>query len=95
MIRHRGSFRWRRTSYEKRDCAVTCRGPVERRFGLEKIVAITSGLGSISIAGGMSRGPYYYRMSKAALDMGMRALGADQPKAAKGINNYDGTIMPW
>jgi NAD(P)-dependent dehydrogenase (short-subunit alcohol dehydrogenase family) len=43
----------------------------------KKIIAITSGLGSISWAGGMPRGPYYYRMSKAALNMGMRALGAD------------------
>jgi NAD(P)-dependent dehydrogenase (short-subunit alcohol dehydrogenase family) len=43
----------------------------------KKIIAITSGAGSITIAGGMPRGPYYYRMSKAAMDMGMRALGAD------------------
>lgn len=43
----------------------------------KKIVAITSGLGSIAIAGGMPNGPYYYRMSKAALNMGMQALGAD------------------
>ena len=45
--------------------------------GQKKIIAITSGLGSITIAGGMPRGPYYYRMSKAALNMGMQALGAD------------------
>ena len=43
----------------------------------KKIIAITSGAGSIAVAGGMARGPYYYRMSKAAMDMGMRALGAD------------------
>jgi NAD(P)-dependent dehydrogenase (short-subunit alcohol dehydrogenase family) len=43
----------------------------------KKAVAITSGLGSISLAGGMPKGPYYYRMSKAALNMGMQALGAD------------------
>jgi NAD(P)-dependent dehydrogenase (short-subunit alcohol dehydrogenase family) len=42
-----------------------------------KIVAITSGLGSIALSGSMPKGPYYYRMSKAALDMGMQALGAD------------------
>lgn len=43
----------------------------------KKIVAVTSGLGSISRAGGMPQGPYYYRMSKAALNMGVQALGAD------------------
>jgi len=43
----------------------------------KKIVALTSGLGSISVAGRMPQGPYYYRMSKAALNMGMQALGAD------------------
>jgi NAD(P)-dependent dehydrogenase (short-subunit alcohol dehydrogenase family) len=43
----------------------------------KKVVAITSGLGSISLAGGMPKGPYYYRMSKVALNMGMQALGAD------------------
>lgn len=42
-----------------------------------KIVAVTSGLGSVAVAGGMAKGPYYYRMSKAALNMGMQALGAD------------------
>jgi len=42
-----------------------------------KIVALTSGLGSISVAGRMPKAPYYYRMSKAALNMGMQALGAD------------------
>jgi NAD(P)-dependent dehydrogenase (short-subunit alcohol dehydrogenase family) len=43
----------------------------------KKIIAITSGLGSIAIAGDMPSGPYYYRMSKAAMNMAMRALGAD------------------
>lgn len=43
----------------------------------KKVVALTSGLGSISLAGGMLKGPYYYRMSKAAVNMGMQALGAD------------------
>ena len=43
----------------------------------KKIIAITSGAGVISAAGGMPKGPYYYRMSKAALNMGMQALGAD------------------
>jgi NAD(P)-dependent dehydrogenase (short-subunit alcohol dehydrogenase family) len=42
-----------------------------------KIVAVTSGLGSIARSGGMPKGPYYYRMSKAAIDMGMQAIGAD------------------
>lgn len=113
---------------------------------LKKIVAVTSGLGS-STAGRIPKGPYYYRMSKAALNMGMQALntdmkaqgitvgvvapgtaettmlteflddyqmklptitaaesvskmiviidGLDQTKVVKGINNYDGTILPW
>jgi NAD(P)-dependent dehydrogenase (short-subunit alcohol dehydrogenase family) len=43
----------------------------------KKIIAITSGAGSITLAGGKARRPYYYQMSKAALDMGMRSLGAD------------------
>ena len=43
----------------------------------KKVVAVTSGLGSISRAGSMPKGPYYYRMSKAALNMGLQALGAD------------------
>jgi NAD(P)-dependent dehydrogenase (short-subunit alcohol dehydrogenase family) len=43
----------------------------------KKVVAITSGLGSIAIAGAMPQGPYFYRMSKAALNMGMQGLGAD------------------
>ncbi len=41
-----------------------------------KIVALTSGLGSISLMGRM-RGFYFYRISKAALNMGWRALRAD------------------
>lgn len=43
----------------------------------KKVVAVTSGLGSISRAGSMPKGPYFYRMSKAALNMGLQALGAD------------------
>jgi NAD(P)-dependent dehydrogenase (short-subunit alcohol dehydrogenase family) len=43
----------------------------------KKIVALTSGLGSIAIAGAMAHGPYFYRMSKTALNMGMQGLGAD------------------
>jgi NAD(P)-dependent dehydrogenase (short-subunit alcohol dehydrogenase family) len=43
----------------------------------KKIIAITSGAGSITLAGGKARRPYNYQMSKAALDMGMRSLGAD------------------
>ncbi len=115
----------------------------------KKIVALTSGLGSIAGAGGMPNAPYYYRISKAGLNMAMRALGGDlrasgvtvgvvapgtvetdmldqvneeffaklnlpsitpqesisklidvideltPENAAKGINNYDGSVMPW
>ena len=43
----------------------------------KKIVAITSGLGSISLIGRFEKVPYYYSMSKAALNMGMAALGND------------------
>jgi NAD(P)-dependent dehydrogenase (short-subunit alcohol dehydrogenase family) len=43
----------------------------------KKVLAVTSGAGSISRSGDMPKGPYYYRMSKAALNMGMQALGAD------------------
>jgi NAD(P)-dependent dehydrogenase (short-subunit alcohol dehydrogenase family) len=42
----------------------------------KKIVGVTSGLGSLSLMGKMSRF-YYYQMSKAALNMGMRALRND------------------
>ena len=41
-----------------------------------KIVALTSGLGSITLMGRM-RGFYFYRISKAALNMSWRALRAD------------------
>ena len=45
-----------------------------------KIVALTSGLGSMTLMGRM-RGLYFYRMSKAALNMGWRALRSDlQPR---------------
>ena len=44
----------------------------------KKIVAVTSGrLGSISHAVDVPERPYYYRMSKAAMNMGLQALGAD------------------
>ncbi len=42
----------------------------------KKITALTSGLGSIAMTERMGRF-YFYRMSKAALNMGMRALRAD------------------
>lgn len=42
----------------------------------KKIMTITTGLGSLAIAGNM-RGFYYYRISKAALNMSMRAANAD------------------
>jgi NAD(P)-dependent dehydrogenase (short-subunit alcohol dehydrogenase family) len=41
-----------------------------------KIVAITSGVASLTLMGRM-RGLYFYRMSKSALNMGWRALRAD------------------
>ena len=41
-----------------------------------KIVALTSGLGSMTLMGRM-RGMYFYRMSKSALNMGWRALRSD------------------
>ncbi|CAG0933779.1 C-factor [Rhodocyclaceae bacterium] len=45
-----------------------------------RIVALTSGLGSLAMMGQMSRF-YYYQMSKAALNMGFRALRHDlQPR---------------
>lgn len=44
--------------------------------GQKKIVGMTSGLGSLTLMGRMSRF-YYYQMSKAALNMGMRALRND------------------
>lgn len=42
----------------------------------KKIMTITTGLGSLAIAGNM-RGFHYYRISKAALNMSMRAANAD------------------
>ncbi|MEO8223169.1 MAG: SDR family oxidoreductase [Gammaproteobacteria bacterium] len=42
----------------------------------KKIIGITSGLGSLTLMGRMSRF-YYYQMSKAALNMGMRAMRND------------------
>lgn len=46
----------------------------------KKIVGITSGLGSLTLMGRMSRF-YYYQMSKSALNMGLRALRNDlQPR---------------
>ena len=41
-----------------------------------KIVALTSGLGSMTLMGRM-QGMYFYRMSKSALNMGWRALRTD------------------
>jgi NAD(P)-dependent dehydrogenase (short-subunit alcohol dehydrogenase family) len=49
--------------------------PHVKRSGLKKIVAITSGMGSI--AGGANGGSYAYRSSKAALNMVMKNLGRD------------------
>lgn len=44
----------------------------------KKIVAVSSAsLGSISRAVDLPRHPYFYRMSKAAMNMGLQALGAD------------------
>lgn len=45
----------------------------------KKIIGITSGLGSLTLMGRMSRF-YYYQMSKAALNMGFRALRNDLQK---------------
>ena len=45
----------------------------------KKIIGMTSGLGSLTLMGQMSRF-YYYQMSKAALNMGMRALRSDLRK---------------
>jgi NAD(P)-dependent dehydrogenase (short-subunit alcohol dehydrogenase family) len=42
----------------------------------KKIVGMTSGLGSLTLMGRMSRF-YFYQMSKAAMNMGMRALRND------------------
>ncbi len=43
----------------------------------KKIIAITSGLGSAGIIERFAQVPYYYSMSKAALNIGMVALGID------------------
>jgi NAD(P)-dependent dehydrogenase (short-subunit alcohol dehydrogenase family) len=43
----------------------------------KKIIALTSGLGSIPVVELLGRVPYYYSMSKAALNLGMAALGND------------------
>ncbi len=43
----------------------------------KKIIAITSGIGSIGSTWQIGKGPYFYRMSKAALNMGMQSLGVD------------------
>lgn len=43
----------------------------------KKIIALTSGLGSVAAVARFSKLPYYYSMSKAALNIGMAALGAD------------------
>jgi len=42
----------------------------------KKIFAVTTGFGSLTLMGYL-RGFYYYRISKAALDMAMRALNAE------------------
>jgi len=42
----------------------------------KKIIGMTSGLGSLTLMGRMSRF-YYYQMSKAAMNMGMRAMRND------------------
>src|SRR5262249_27151691 len=47
-------------------------------FGPLVIVAVSSSsLGSISRAADLPRRPYFYRMSRAAMNMGLQALGAD------------------
>jgi NAD(P)-dependent dehydrogenase (short-subunit alcohol dehydrogenase family) len=43
----------------------------------KRIIAITSGLGSVAVIERLAKVPYYYSMSKAALNIGMVALGAD------------------
>lgn len=57
----------------------------------KKIIGMTSGLGSLTLMARMSRF-YDYQMSKAALNMGMRAMRNDlqgQPI------NVDGKPIPW
>jgi NAD(P)-dependent dehydrogenase (short-subunit alcohol dehydrogenase family) len=55
----------------------------------KKIIAMTSGIGSITVASRFG-GLMFYRMSKAALDLGMRAIQADV--RAKGIKV--GIVVP-
>jgi NAD(P)-dependent dehydrogenase (short-subunit alcohol dehydrogenase family) len=43
----------------------------------KKIIAITSGIGSIGSTWRIGKGPLFYRTSKAALDMAMQSLGVD------------------
>ncbi|MEE8348724.1 MAG: SDR family oxidoreductase [Acidobacteriota bacterium] len=43
----------------------------------KKIVALTSSLGSLTLTSGRSGGFYFYRISKAGLNMAMRTLQAD------------------
>lgn len=57
--------------------------------GQKKIIAMTSGIGSISAASRFG-GLMFYRMSKAALNLGMRALQADV--RSKGIKV--GIVVP-
>jgi NAD(P)-dependent dehydrogenase (short-subunit alcohol dehydrogenase family) len=56
--------------------------PLVKKSKQKKIVAITSGMGSIS--GGANGGSYAYRSSKAALNMVIKNLGNDL--SAKGIS---------
>jgi NAD(P)-dependent dehydrogenase (short-subunit alcohol dehydrogenase family) len=43
----------------------------------KKIVSLTSIAGSVTVAGAAKNNPYWYRASKAAMHMGMRAIAAD------------------
>ncbi|MSO73468.1 MAG: SDR family oxidoreductase [Rhodospirillaceae bacterium] len=43
----------------------------------KKIVSLTSIAGSVTVAGAAKNNPYWYRASKAAMHMGMRAVAAD------------------
>ena len=43
----------------------------------KKIVSLTSIAGSVTVAGGAAKNPYWYRASKAAMHMGMRSVAAD------------------
>jgi NAD(P)-dependent dehydrogenase (short-subunit alcohol dehydrogenase family) len=46
----------------------------------KKIVSLTSIAGSVTVAGAAPKNPYWYRASKAAMHMGMRAVAADLKK---------------